>query len=58
MKTLSYETENGNEVVVSDKILRFSKDWDADITKIHLINGEIINSTDSIKTLEARLNLD
>ena len=44
------------EVVMVDKIIRFSKSADGEITFIHLTNGEIIPSNDSLKTLEARIS--
>ena len=57
MKTIRYENLDDEELVVSvDQIVRLSKDWEGDITLIHLANGEVIRSRDSMKTLEARIN--
>ena len=58
-KLLNYDAvddENTTEVMI-DKIVRFSKSKDNEITYIHLINGEILESNDSIKTLTARIEL-
>jgi len=59
MKILWYEdyTFKRDLVVAADKILRFSKKLiaDEDITIIHLVNGEYVLSSDSIKTLVSRL---
>lgn len=42
--------------VMIDKIVRLSKHEDGEITLIHLTTGEVLQSTDSIKTLVARIN--
>jgi hypothetical protein len=57
MKLLRYEPINSEyeHVVVANKIVRLSKSKDGEITFIHLTNGEILKSSDSIKILEARL---
>ena len=57
MKLLNYSPADGEytESVMIDKIVRFSKSADGEITFIHLANGEIIPSEDSLKTLEARV---
>jgi hypothetical protein len=56
-KTLRFEAENGyDEVVLIDKIIRLSKSDKGKYTFIHLTNGEKIQTEDSIRTLDARLN--
>jgi len=58
MKTLTYKDLDGDElVVVARRIVRLSKNWIHDFTYIHLDTGETLASKDSMKTLEARLNL-
>ena len=66
--TLEYDPINEDEtfrddydeiyplVVMVSQIVRFTKSPDGEITYIHLANGEILSSSDSIKTLNARLN--
>tara|TARA_R110002012_G_C11247932_1_gene566304 strand:- start:6 stop:428 length:423 start_codon:yes stop_codon:yes gene_type:complete len=58
METLRYSPVIGNYegVIVVNKIARLSKGSCGEITYIHLMNGEIIESEDSINTLEARIN--
>lgn len=60
MKTLRYEALDGWEgIVMVDKIVRMDKDISYPgraLTRIHLTNGEVIPTMDSINTLEARLN--
>lgn len=58
-KLLEYsavDDPNSTEVMI-DKIVRLSKSLDNEITYIHLINGEVLESNDSIRTLSARINL-
>ena len=58
MKTLSYSPLKGEyygEIVI-DKIVRFSKSDDGEVTFIHLTNGEIIESDDKIVGLKSRLD--
>ena len=43
-------------LVAIDKITHLLKSEDGEITYIHLIGGAILESDDSINTLEARLN--
>lgn len=42
--------------VMIDKILRLSKSEDGKYTLIHLVNGESLLTTDSMKTISARIN--
>lgn len=58
--TISHDPVNSDfrEVILKNKIIRLSKDPTGQITLIHLTNGEIIASNDSINTLEARINSD
>ena len=58
MKTLRYNPSGScfDAVIIVDKIVKLSKNDDGEITNIHLINGEVIRSHDSINTIEARLN--
>lgn len=44
--------------VMLDKIVRLSKHEKGEITLIHLTTGEVLESTDSLKTLVARINSD
>lgn len=59
MKILRYESLNEwEEAIVADKIVRFSKKDDSNfgnVTVIHLIDGNSIETKDSIKTLSARM---
>ncbi len=48
--------DNKEYVVVADEIVRLDKDWDRDITFIHLVGGEVLESKTSIKVLAARLD--
>jgi len=59
MKTLRYSPIDSDyeHLVIIDKITRLSKSSDGEITNIHLINGEIIQSDDSINGIEARINM-
>lgn len=43
------------QLVMIDKIAYLSKSQDGETTFIHLDNGEILATEDSIKTLEARI---
>lgn len=45
-----------SEAVMIDKILRLSKSEDGEETLIHLVNGTILRSEDSMLTLRARIN--
>lgn len=58
METLSYSPigKECRELIMIDKIVRFSKSNDGEITYIHLINGEVIETEDSINTIETRIN--
>ena len=42
--------------VMIDKILRLSKTEGGEHTQIHLVNGEVLLTTDSMKTISARVN--
>ena len=55
-KTLSFEPlyNNYRGIVLIDKIVYLDKEYDT--TQIHLVNGEILETHDSINTLEARIN--
>lgn len=57
MKTLRFKPKNKEycELIIIDKIVRFSKSEDGETTYIHLINGEIIASEDSVNTIEAKI---
>lgn len=49
--------------VMIDKITHLTKekednDVDEDVTLIHLVNGTVLRSHDSIRTLQARINND
>jgi len=62
-KTLSFEPAKGNcnyrNIVLIDKILYLDEDESYErgsITRIHLIGREILETYDSINTLEARIN--
>lgn len=64
-KTLSFEPVKGNcnysNIVLIDKILYLDKIESYErgsITRIHLVSGEILETYDSINTLEARINSD
>jgi len=56
--TLYYSPYNGqyDHLVMINRIVRLSKSNDGEITFIHLDTGEILESTDSIKTINARIN--
>jgi len=56
--TIEYEpTENSyTNIIMIDKIVRMSKSNDGEVTFIHLITGEIVESLTSIMTLNSRLN--
>ena len=43
-------------LVAIDKITHLLKSQDGEITYIHLINGTVLESGDSINALEARIN--
>lgn len=45
------------EVIMVSRIVRLRKSMDGEATLIHLDTGEVIASEDSIKTLQARINL-
>jgi hypothetical protein len=57
-KTIEYSPIRGDfsHVVMIDKIAHLSKDETGEVTRIHLTNGEVLLSEDSIKTLDARIN--
>ena len=59
MKTLEYRSiiSGYTEIVIASKITRLSKTADGN-TCIHLDGGDCIYTDDSIKTLQARLELD
>ena len=46
------------ELVLVDKIVRLSKSEDGKVTFIHLIDGTILATSDSIRTINTRLNTD
>ena len=60
MKTLRHSPVDSeySSVIIADKIVRLSKSEDGEVTYIHLTNGEVIESEDSMNTIEARLNSD
>ena len=60
MKSLRHSPVDSeySSVIIADKIVRLSKNEDGEITFIHLMNGEVIESEDSMNTIEARLNSD
>ena len=57
-RTIEYSPLRGDysHVVMIDKIAHMSKDETGEVTRIHLVNGEVLLSGDSIKTLDARIN--
>ena len=57
-KILRYSPFGGDfaGLIAIDKILHINKSEDGEITYIHLVDGTILKSNDSINTLEARLN--
>lgn len=60
-KTIDYDpvdNEEYNAVVMIKKITHLTKSKDGEITYIHLVNKVIIESNDSIRTLNARINSD
>lgn len=58
MKAIYYDDKNSeyDTIVMVDKIVRLYKSECSELTLIKLTNGEILESKDSIKTLEARIN--
>lgn len=55
---IDYLDENDMAAAVMiNRIVRLSKDWENDITFIHLDTGEILKSKDSMRTLQARINI-
>lgn len=58
MKTLEYDPVESEYrgVIITSTIVRLSKSNDGETSFIHLNNGEVIETNDSINTLEARLN--
>lgn len=60
MKMLEYESLGRyREVVVASKVVRLSKDPEdrGERCRIHLDNGEVVYSRDSLRTLESRMDL-
>ena len=59
-KAISFDSAGHNYggVVMIGRIIRLSKSDDGEITFIHLDNGEVLESGDSMRTLEARINSD
>ena len=59
-KTIEYAPLFGDyqHVVMVDKIAHLSKDETGEVTRIHSMNGEVLLSGDSIRTLDARINHD
>lgn len=57
-RTIEYSPLFGDysHVVMIDKIAHLSKDDTGEVTRIHLLNGDVLLSGDSIKTLDARIN--
>lgn len=47
-----------DQVIMVDKIVSLSKTPDGEYTLIHLMNGTVLRSYDSMNTIEARLNSD
>ena len=58
-KTITYDDEGSpyNGVIVAKHIVRLSKTSDGKLTRIHLDNGEVVLSNDSMKCLQARIDL-
>jgi hypothetical protein len=56
-KTFRHSPRDSNfsEVVVKEKVAYLKKNCDDRYTEIHLDNGTVIISEDSLNTLEARL---
>lgn len=46
-----------SSVILIDKIIRLSKSKDGELTHVHLLNNEVINSEDSMNTIQARIDL-
>ena len=62
MKTIEVENADPNNsdyqlVIMLDKIVYADKLNSTDIARIHLTNGEILLSTESLKTIQARIDL-
>ena len=62
MRTIEVENADPNSsdyqlVIMLDKIVYADKQNGTDIARIHLVNGEILLSTDSLKTIQARIDL-
>jgi hypothetical protein len=57
MRVLYYSPKRDDYVgaIMVDKIIRFSKSADGDTTFIHLVNGEVLASSDSLKVLAERV---
>ena len=56
-KSIWYEDDKtkSDMLILVNKIIRLSKNWEDDTISIHLINGEILISSNSMKTLKARI---
>jgi len=62
-KTIYTQDENKNPLVlIADKIVAFSKSRASkDLSKntfVYMLNGDVFESTESIKTLEAKYNVE
>jgi len=56
LQLLYYQGEDGyTEAVLFDKVVRFSKSEDGQLTRIHLSNNEVILTPDNLTTLAARI---
>jgi len=57
-KSIRYSPINNefDSLVMIDKIIHMTKSYNGSITYIHLSTGNILESDDSINTLEARIN--
>lgn len=54
---VTFENANNDyeHYVVVSRIVRLSKSDDGEVTFVHLDNGEVIQSSDSMKTISARI---
>ena len=57
VENADYEYDQYYLVIPIDKILYCDKEQYVDMVRIHLINGEILYSNDSLKTIQAKIDL-
>ena len=50
------DRDEGRICVMSNRITHLTKDWENNITFIHLDTGEVIASTTSMNVIQARIN--